>query len=181
MLSLVSENMKDLDGLIRILVREMSARSGDMDSLHLPEHWDEATWGRLLADAEIIETTNGQVLLERNDPSNDLYFLIDGQLEVSVPRASSDSLSPIATIGPGAVVGEMAFFDNHSRSACVWSKGKSMLFRLRRSAFEEFKQAEPQLACDLLMAIGRILAERLRHATSGSGKRDKTAAFGGGY
>lgn len=173
--------MKDKDELIRILAQEVQARTGGYDSLWLPDYWDEATWRRLLSEAEVLELANGEVLLKRQDRSNDLYFLVDGKLEVSIPRSNSISVSPLASIGPGTVVGEMSFFDDRSRSASVWSRGSSVLFRLRRSAFETFRKAEPELAGDLLFAIGRILAQRLRGSNTGSGRRGGSSAFDAGY
>lgn len=147
--------------LIRQLVDATNVPDQDVDFLHLPD-WDLSSWERLLFDAEAIELPDGELLLRRGDTSSDLYFLVKGKLEVSVPRTNSVSISPLISIGPGSVVGELSFFDNHGRSASVWSRGKSVLLRLRRGAFEDFKQAYPLLTCDLLFAIGRIVAERLR-------------------
>jgi len=147
--------------LIRQLVNATDLHDKDVDFLHLPG-WDLSSWERLLQNAEPVELSDGEVLLRRSDTSNDLCFLVAGELEVSIPRAYSHSFSPLVSIRPGSVVGELSFFDNHGRSASVWSCGKSSLLRLRPDAFEAFKKAHPLQACDLLFAIGRIIAERLR-------------------
>lgn len=147
--------------LIRLLREATSTRDDDADVLHLPG-WDLSSWELLLSDAEPMELSDGELLLRRGDASSDLYFLVKGKLEVLVPRTESISISPLIAIGPGSIVGEIAFFDNHGRSASVWSRGKSDLLVLRRRAFEDFKQVYPLLACDLLFAVGRVLAERLR-------------------
>lgn len=153
--------VRDKADLIRQLHEATTVRDDAVDVLHLP-HWDLSCWERLMSDAEAIELSDGELLLRRGETSCDLYFLVKGKLEVSMPRTQSISMSPLISIGPGSVVGEIAFFDDHGRSASVWSRGKSDLLRIPRPAFEDFKQAHPLLACDLLFAIGRILAERLR-------------------
>jgi len=173
--------MKDRDELIRQLAQAVRVRAGAYSSLRLPDSWDEAAWRRLLEPAEVIELSGGQVLLERRDTSNDLYFLVDGKLEVSVLRSNSVSMTPVITIEPGTVVGEIAFFDDQSRSAAVWSRGESIVFRLRRSDFHAFRRAEPELACDLLFAIGHILADRLRRMIAGSGGSGSSSGFSSGY
>lgn len=144
-------------------VAQQAARDGALGL----SHWGEAAWQALLADAEIVERRKGQILIEREEVGDDLYFLVDGRLEVSVPQSASLSFSPVAVIPPGSVVGEMAFLDERRRSASVWSRGHSTLFRLSRPAFDAFRAAHPDLACDLLIAIGQVLAGRLRRAQHG--------------
>lgn len=173
--------MKDRDELIRSLVQAVQARAGNDSSLKLPDTWDETAWRKLLEPAEVLELTGGEVLLKRNDPSNDLYFLVSGKLEVSVLRANSVSMTPLATVEPGTVVGEIAFFDDRSRSAAVWSRGDSIVFRLRRSDFQAFRRAQPELASDLLFALARILADRLRRTIAGADGSGSSSGFNSGY
>ncbi len=153
--------------LIRTLAVAVSESSSD-NSLELP-HWDTACWERLLADAELLKLANGDILLQRNEATNDLFFLVQGKLEVSIPQSGTQSMSPLVVVHPGSVVGEIAFFDDNSRSASVWSRGKTTLFRLRRPLFKDFQEREPALAADLLFALGKILAGRLRRANAASG------------
>jgi CRP/FNR family transcriptional regulator, cyclic AMP receptor protein len=147
--------------LIDALIAAIEARSGKADSLFLPG-WNHDCWQRLLVDAQVMRLGNGDVLLKRDDPSNDLYFLVEGELEVSVPKSDSMTMTAVVSRGPGSIVGEIAFLDAGPRTASVWSLGVSVLLRLPEAAFEDFRATEPALAGDLLYAIGRILAHRLR-------------------
>lgn len=149
--------------LIGYLIKAVKARGDQEESLSLPG-WDASSWALLLLGAEIIELHDGEILIRKGDTGSDLYFLVTGKLEVSVPQREGLSITPLVSLGPGAVVGELTFFDNRVRSASVWSSGTSSLFRLQKSAFVDFKQAHPELACDLLQALGQILAGRLRRA-----------------
>ena len=75
--------MKARGELIRTLAAAVSQSSSD-NTLELP-HWDTACWERLLADADLLELANGDILLQRNEATNDLFFLVKGMLEVSIP------------------------------------------------------------------------------------------------
>src|SRR5262245_28580693 len=96
--------------LISYLIDAVNARSGQEESLSLPG-WDASSWGLLLLGAEIVELDDGEILIRRGDTSSDLYFLVTGKLEVSVPQSDSISMTPLVSIGPGSVVGELTFLD----------------------------------------------------------------------
>jgi CRP-like cAMP-binding protein len=147
--------------LIARFVDALSARKKPDDGLALPG-WGISEWELLFTGAHSQELKEGEILLRKGDTSSDLYFVVDGSLEVSATQADSVSMSPLASIGPGSVVGELAFLDGLGRSATVWSRGQSILLRLRRHKFQQFMDEHPKLACDLLLAIGRIVATRLR-------------------
>lgn len=155
--------MIDRQDLLRQLLASIADRAGEPDSLALT-HWNEPDWAKFLSDARIIERRNGDILIEREAAGDDLFLLVQGALEISMPQSSSLSLSPVISVAPGSIVGEITFFDNHRRSASVWSRGRSVLFQVSRAAFEKFRTTHPVLANDLLFAIANILAGRLRRA-----------------
>ena len=62
------------------------------------------------------------------------------------------------------MVGELAFLDGMPRSAKVWAVTDSDLYRLDFADYERFAAAHTRQTCDLLFAIGRVVALRLRHS-----------------
>ncbi|MCB1723547.1 MAG: cyclic nucleotide-binding domain-containing protein [Gammaproteobacteria bacterium] len=166
--------MKHKDELIHELVGIVTAADGHEDCLFLP-HWTDSTWKSLLAEAQAMELANGEILLRRDEVSNDLYFLVEGELGVSIPHVDGVTLTSQVTRYPGSIVGEIAFLDGGFRTASVWSRGRSVLLRVPESAFDAFVESEPRLACDVLRAIGRIVAERLRRSI-GASPRDPVRA-----
>lgn len=165
--------MRDKTTLIDDFADRVARRDPGTGELVVPD-WGRTEWHLLFDKAEVLELSNGEILLKRDEPSNDLFFLAEGALEVSSAIAGSQSLTPLARITPASIVGEIAFFDDHARTASVWSRGASVVFRLRRSEFGRFREDHPQLAIDLLLAIGRVLAERLRGAQG----RGQTSLWG---
>ena len=159
--------MKQKDEVIHKLVGVVKSRAGRKGCLNLPE-WDDDCWKKLLAGSKVVVLENGGILLERDDPSGDLYFLAAGSLQVSIPHADGMTLTGPVTRYPGSIIGEIAFLDGGNRTASVWSRGRSILLHLPASEFQSFMEAEPKLACEVLCAIGQIVAERLRQCTGAS-------------
>jgi CRP-like cAMP-binding protein len=81
---------------------------------------------------------------------------------------NDSSLSTIAKIWPGSVVGEIAFFDEGPRSAKVWAIEDSALLRLDFGDFQRYAAAHPVRTNELLFALGRLLALRLRRVMTQS-------------
>jgi CRP/FNR family cyclic AMP-dependent transcriptional regulator len=61
--------------------------------------------------------SQGQYLFREGDPPDAMYVLKSGKLAVVKTKQNSEIV--LAEMGPGAMVGEMAFFDNKPRSASV--------------------------------------------------------------
>jgi CRP-like cAMP-binding protein len=152
--------------LILALAAAVADQPDAEDVLDL-SHWTASTWQALLDPADIVRLGNGDILIARDQGGADLFFVVKGVLEVSVPQMTSFSIAPGFQVGPGSIVGEVAFLSACDRTASVWSRGPSTLFRLPRAAFDAFRAAKPALSCDLVYAIARIMAARLRTAQSG--------------
>ena len=140
-----------------------SAEGDDDRELLVVGGWGQADWETLFSFAHRVEVGRGRVLIRKQASERALYFLTAGLLEVT-SVLSSHSLGAIATIHPGSVVGELAFLDGMPRSAKVWAVTDSELYRLDFTDYQRFAAAHPRRTCDLLFAIGRVVALRLRHS-----------------
>ena len=135
------------------------------EALLLPG-WGEGEWRTLLGFAGVVATRAGDVVIQRGDRDHGLLFVASGRLEVSAVSGDGVTMNPVVAALPGSVVGEVAFFDRQPRSASVWAATDAVLLRLPAEAFRRFGEAQPALARDLLLGLGRVLAMRLRRATS---------------
>ncbi len=145
-------------------------RSGDDtgnvegEYLLLPD-WREQEWQKLLAATTPRPFKASEVVIQRGVADRSLYFVAAGSLEVGVTYVDGVSISPLAKISAGSVIGEQSFFDGQPRSANVWAVTDGELLCLTREKFQQLAEAEPKLVRDLLFALGRILSLRLRHTT----------------
>jgi CRP/FNR family transcriptional regulator, cyclic AMP receptor protein len=147
---------------IEPFVRAAVASKSGSDLLAVPA-WGRDDWETLFSYALRTQVGAGEVLIRREAAERALYFVTTGLLEVTA-ILGSDSLGPIAKIHPGSVVGELSFLDGEPRSAKVWAVTDSELYRLDMGAYERFADAHPRRACDLLFAIGRVVALRMRRS-----------------
>ena len=134
------------------------------DNLLLPA-WPRENWQKLFARTRPRKFKSSEVVIQRGVEDRSLDFVAAGTLEVGITYVDGVSISPLAKIGAGSVIGEQSFFDGQPRSANVWAVTDGELLCLRFGEFEQFAEEEPLLARDLLFALGRILSLRLRHTT----------------
>ena len=104
-------------------------------------------------------------MIQRGVHDRSLYFVAAGSLEVGVTYVDGVSISSLAKIGAGSVIGEQSFFDGQPRSANVWAVTDGELLCLTQEKFHQLFETDPKLVRDLLFALGRILSQRLRHTT----------------
>jgi CRP-like cAMP-binding protein len=94
----------------------------------------------------------GQVIFERGDPSDYMYGIVDGQVEIRV----GDRI--LETIGAGSVFGEMALIDDEPRSATAVAKTECRVVEVDAPAFHELIVLHPDFALDVM----KLMTYRLR-------------------
>ena len=100
----------------------------------------------------------GDVLFSEGDVGEEMFAVIEGELELQLAGRAVDR------VGPGAIVGEMALIDRSPRSATVVASVPSKVAPVDRKAFTYLVQEHPTFALQVM----EIMAERLRKANSGS-------------
>lgn len=131
-----------------------------------PVGWGKEQWRHLFECADLRVIRAGDALIRRGDPERTLYFVLRGALEVIVHSGHGISLGALTKAMPGTVLGEVSFFDGQPRSASVWALKDSDVAAMTLDQFQQFESQHPQLARDLLFALGQVLAARLRSTNS---------------
>lgn len=131
------------------------------DVLALP-HWDEGHWRKLLAQTSPRSFRASEVVIQRDATDRMVYLVAAGLLEVGVTQVDGVSMTSLARISAGSIIGEQSFFDGQPRSASVWAVADGTLLQLPFDAFARFGEAEPALARDFVFAMARVLSIRLR-------------------
>jgi len=157
-------NPQDRDAALASL-RGAAASSSEGDRLSLPE-WSDEDWGELLDVADFRRIKAGEAVIRRGTSDQALFIVLDGEVEVIAHASDGLSFGRLARFGPGSVVGEQSFFGGGPRSAGTWAVRDCMVATLTPAQFAIFADANPRLGRDLLLALGRILALRLRRTTA---------------
>ncbi len=94
----------------------------------------------------------GKIFIRENDPGEELFIVIDGEVEVLAGKKS------IETLGKGSCIGELSIIDMEPRSASVKTKKKTRLLSINRKDFLLTLKENPVIAINVM----RVITQRLR-------------------
>lgn len=114
----------------------------------------------------------GDVLFRQGDAGHCLMIVLDGHLVASVASPSGEEI--VARLGPGEIVGEMAFVDAEPRSATVSAPAGATILEFSRAAMASLQHDAPRVAAAIQRNVLADVARRLRDAG------EKLADGGGG-
>jgi len=133
---------------------------------------EDAHLERLVAMAQIVDLSPGELLIREGDVADSLYVVLDGELEVT--KQSGTSEIPLAQVGPGSLQGEIAALEGGRRLASVRALGQAEALRVPIDAVRGLLAAGP----DIALAIIRTAVGRLRAMEATLREREKLAALG---
>jgi CRP-like cAMP-binding protein len=137
------------------------AHEDSADLLFMPDA-TAADWATVFRHAEVRRVAAGLALVQAGEDDRALYLLTEGTVGVRLPRDEG----AFKTIDAPSVLGELAFFDGHPRSATLDAITDVEVVRLDLRAFDALHEHEPALAHLMLRDLARILALRLRMASA---------------
>jgi len=161
---LKTANVANITGTDVAVFLEPPGKTPDTERRLYVEHWGPAEWNTLFEYTVPVELDAGEVLIEQNASDRALFFVTSGKLEVASIDAADSSVSRIATISPGFIVGEFSFFDGGPRSAKVWAVARSRLLKLTLQEYERYRSQHLAESSSLLFALAHLLAVRVRNA-----------------
>jgi CRP-like cAMP-binding protein len=110
------------------------------------EHLDD-----VLSVGQRVSYEPGQAIVERGDPGDAMYIVVDGAAEVDVGGR-------FHRLGRGDFFGEMAVLAGKPREATVKAVEPLVALRIPGDEFQAFLSGNPQIAVGML----KSLVERLR-------------------
>lgn len=102
----------------------------------------------------------GRAVFREGQPSEDVYVVETGR--VVIQRETPFGPQELATVGPGAIFGEMNFIDGLSRSADALASEDSTILRLSHEALKGLFAIERHVALRFLEEFWRALSEKVR-------------------
>ncbi|HEY4752451.1 MAG TPA: cyclic nucleotide-binding domain-containing protein, partial [Candidatus Limnocylindrales bacterium] len=131
---------------------------------------EDLDWIAGAADHE--DFAPGELLAVEGDPGDAMFAIVKGELDV-VKRAGNAEV-PIARLGPGEIVGEMAVLESRPRNASVRAVTEVCVVRIARDVVLELVRTRPTAT----MSIIRTVTGRLRNTEAMLREREKLAALG---
>jgi CRP-like cAMP-binding protein len=130
-------------------------------SSDLFEQQPEALLGAVLAQGTFVDLGPGGVLFRQGDQGDRLYIVKTGVLEILAASADGSDPAPVAYLGPGEVLGELALLTGSPRSATARCPERAVLFCLERAVFLDLMASLPAFPRNLCV----VLAKRLEATT----------------
>jgi sulfate permease, SulP family len=108
-----------------------------------------------------VEFAPGSRLIEQGTPSNDIILVEAGHAAVEMDIGEGKPPLRLATVGPGAVVGEVAFYLGEPRSASIIAEEPMVACVFSRASLQRLEAEAPDAASKFHESIARMLARRL--------------------
>lgn len=125
------------------------------------ENQPEEVLVAVLGQGQFLEFGPGAVLFRQGDQGDRLYLVKSGVLEVVAQPSDGSEPMPVAYLGPGEVLGELALLTGSPRTATVRSPEHAELFMLEKPVFHELMGTLPALPRNMCL----VLAKRLEATT----------------
>ena len=100
----------------------------------------------------------GEVVFREGDPSNTCYVVRSGHARAVREHPDGRSIT-LANFGPGDIFGELAMFDDESRSATVETLEPTEVIAILGGDMRRLLRQHSDIAVKLLAALGRRLRE----------------------
>jgi NTE family protein len=107
----------------------------------------------LIARLRPVRHRRGTVLFGAGDIGDTMYFVESGQLEA----LADVEAEPLALLGPGSFVGEIALLLDQPRSATVRVTADALLWELRRQELDHLLVEQPLIGVELSRELSRRL------------------------
>jgi len=114
--------------------------------------------GRLAATGTAHRFRRGTYICHQGDPSPDIYFLVDGRIEISSFSPTGSRILH-ATVDTPQFLGELGVLGDLPRSADLLALDDSDVWSTPGDAFIAFITAQPSAAHQLLAALARQIQE----------------------
>ena len=105
----------------------------------------------------------GTTLIEQGEQGKGLIVIVQGQVQVVSVQGSATK--PLATLGPGAYVGEISLVDDAPTSARVVAKSPVRALVISREKFQQYLYSHETAALRIYTLFTKTLAERLRQTS----------------
>jgi CRP-like cAMP-binding protein len=103
-----------------------------------------------------------ETIIHDGDPGLGMYIIVSGSVEI-VEEDTKAGKKTLAKLSDGSFFGDMALLDEEPRSASAIALVDSDIMAFFRPDFLDLIYRKPKLGIKVLLALARVIGERLRH------------------
>jgi CRP-like cAMP-binding protein len=135
------------------------------------ENQPDEVIGAVLAQGEVLAFGPGDVVFRQGDKGDRLFIVKEGVLEILAQPSDSSETLPIAYLGKGEVLGEIALLTGSPRSATARSPERAELFTIEKAVFLDLMGTLPAFARNLCIVLAKRLETTTLKVPRASGKQ----------
>lgn len=131
-------------------------------AMHLFREFSREEMESFVEIADRILVRDDESVVKQDTPGDAMFVIMSGSVKVTHRKGGTKIV--LATLGPGEFFGETALIDHGPRSADVDAVGDCALLKVEGGTVRALSGVFPGAAYKFLVAIGRVLVERMRLA-----------------
>jgi NTE family protein len=120
---------------------------------------DDATIDDIFSCMQSRRYAAGELICRQGEPSDSLFLLRSGVAQAFLTSLSGSSVTTIARLRPGDVIGEVGVVTNLPRSASVIARSDALVLQLTRDDVARLLTRHPRLLANITQVIGGRLAK----------------------
>lgn len=118
---------------------------------------------KIIVDRGRMETyTPGSTIFRIGDPSNAIYVIKSGVVEICRAKGDREKMAVAAYLGEGDPIGEMAIMTGSSRASLARVPQRAEILKIEKRVFMELLNQIPELSITLLEILSKRLEDGLR-------------------
>src|SRR5947207_5842737 len=125
----------------------------------------------VLVQGQLQEYGPGEVVFRQGDEGDRLYIVKSGAVEALASPTDAAEPIPVAYLGPGEVLGELALLTGSPRSASARVPERAELFTVDKAVFLDLMKTLPAFARNLCLVLAKRLEATTLKVPRSSGKQ----------
>jgi CRP-like cAMP-binding protein len=123
--------------------------------------FEDTVLGRFIAESNERHYSAGEVLYHELTEGDEIYFILEGGIRISVELASAHHMAEEIEGGPGELVGEGRFISEGPRPATVTATSDLTALVWDVSAWKKIADEIPEIGYRLAVYAGQVLFGRV--------------------
>jgi len=116
----------------------------------------------------------GEIVLSKGDDGTDVYFLLEGEVEVLIP-SQNETESSADTLHPGTFLGEISYLLSEGRTATIKAKTDASALELPAHLFETILDSDVNMDRSIIESLSRRIKKSNEHIAALSDNRGSGA------
>ena len=136
---------------------------GSLRRIKMLAHVDDRLLASLLSYLEVVHVKQFGTVVTKGEHGDALFMVLEGELRARIIIDGKETT--LSTMGVGECFGELAVVDHGPRSADVVANVDSVLIKVSSNALMKMFTEAPALAAPFMLALTRVIAQRVRAIT----------------